>query len=205
MALKRFSAPAAEPITLGEAKNHLRIDTNDDDSLIENYIKTARELIDGSEGWLGRALVYQTYDFTLNCFPWAILIPLPPLASVTSVKYIDTNGDEITLATSQYRVVDNGNWPSIIEPAFQVVWPVTRKITAAVTIRFICGYADGAANPLVLTDIPATIRTAMLQTIAHWYENRESVLVSTSARVAATELPIATQDLLELYRVHTFA
>ena len=148
MTLKLISGPAAEPVTLVEAKAHLRIETSDDNTLIDSLIKAARAHIDGADGWLGRALMYQTYDLSVDnlCIP--IRLPLPPLVSVTSVKYLDTAGDEQTLAASLYRVVDRGSWPSFIEPDANAVWPATLGVSAAVTVRFIC--ARHAANDCAL-------------------------------------------------------
>ena len=82
----------AEPITLVEAKLHLRVDISEDDSLITSLIVSARELC---EAWTWRKVSTGTLIQFCDFFPanGIIIIDRPPLASVTSIEYIDTNGD----------------------------------------------------------------------------------------------------------------
>lgn len=191
------TGPGAEPVTTDEAKAHARIDYSDDDTLIDRLIKTARQHV---ERKLDRALLYQTFDYKLHCFPAVIVLPRPPLESVTSITYIDTNGTEQTLDSSKYRVVDNGEWPSIIEPEYSETWPSTRDVLAAVTVQFQAGYADGGASPVARDDIPEPIREAILLTVTHWYEHREASIPGVSIQ----ELPIGAEDLLADYYTWSF-
>lgn len=83
--------PAEEPITLEEAKSHLRVDIEDDDNLILNLITAARQK---AESILKRALITQTWIYYPDDFPDKdyIELPMPPLQSVSSVTYTDYNG-----------------------------------------------------------------------------------------------------------------
>lgn len=197
MWLQQTSAPAETPITLAEAKAHLRVLHSQEDALIEALIWAATVHLDGRHGALGRCLVTQSWEYRLNCLPlWGrIEIPLPPLQSVASVKYIDEAGDEQTLATDQY-VVDTGTYVGRIRRAYDVVWPFSRDEEHAVRIRFTAGY--GAAE-----DVPQPIKQAMLLMIGHLYRNRESVRETTPGS-DIIEVPLAAEYLLSPYRIPTF-
>jgi uncharacterized phiE125 gp8 family phage protein len=168
LTLVRTSDPSKEPLTLIEAKSHLRVDTSDNDVLISDLIKTAREHV---EETTGRALITQTWELSLDDFPWStwfespwepwirhgekpILLPRSPLQSVSSISYVDTDGATQTLAASKYRV-DTKSEPARITEAEGEIWPSTDRVTNSVTVTYVAGYGDNA------TDIPAPIRQAM--------------------------------------------
>jgi uncharacterized phiE125 gp8 family phage protein len=184
------TAPEQEPVSLAEVKAHLRVDHDNDDALLGALIVAAREHLDGRDGWLGRALMPQTWQLVMDHFPFAtdrylgirypepewfaIRVPLPPLISVVSIKYIDSEGEEQILAEEQY-VVDTASEPARIYPAYGTTWPTTRCIPNAVTVDFECGYPFGEPEgcpPVAPVTVPRPIRMAMLGLVAHWYENR---------------------------------
>src|ERR1035441_8272837 len=101
MALKLYTPPSVEPVTLDEAKTHLKQDSSDDDLYISGLIAVARQYC---EEFQRRAYVTQTwelwldqfppYDQVVNNFHSHIDIPFPPLASISSVKYYLTDDTE---------------------------------------------------------------------------------------------------------------
>lgn len=194
MKLSLLTAPAAEPLLRDEVKIHLRVDGTSEDTHIDNLIKAWRSQVDGKDGNLNRALITQTWKGYLNRFPSSsrlpIVVPLAPLASVTHIKYYDTNGDLQTWAGSNY-ILDVVSEPGLIYPAYNTSWPSTRDIPNAVEIQFVAGY--GAAG----TNVPQAIRQAGLLTIGHWYANRESVNVGN----IVTEMPQAAKWLLSNFKV----
>jgi uncharacterized phiE125 gp8 family phage protein len=215
MTLTLVTAPPVEPVSLAEAGDHLRLTPEgspasyediDEADLVSALITAARQHIDGKDGWLGRALVPQTWDLTLDRFPCAtrfnpfaaIRVPLPPLISVGSVKYTDPAGDEQTLATSAY-LVDSATEPARIMPVYGTVWPSIRYEANAVTVRFTAGYDSG--SPVDASAVPETIKRAMLLLIGHLFENRETTIIG--ATVAS--MPFAVDALLAPYRVWDFA
>lgn len=142
------------------------------------------------------ALVTQTWDLTLDCFPgWTLTVPKPPLRSVTSITYADSNGVLQTLDPSQY-VVDIKSEPARITPAFGLVWPITRPEMNAVTVRFVCGF--GAAS-----DVPADVKHWMQMRLSTLEINRESLSIE---RAAVLELPDHYVDgLLDSVRNRSYA
>jgi len=171
MALTVFTAPTAEPLTVEEAKSHLRVTDNDaaDEASIALMIAAAREYC---ERWCRRTFPTTTLKLTLDRFPpnaRAIVVPCPPLVSVTSIVYADPNGTATTLPANQY-VVDNQSEPGRIVPAYSLVWPTTRGLVNDVTITLVAGSAS----------VRASVKQAMLLLVCHWYEHRGSVVVGTT-------------------------
>lgn len=192
-ALKLFAAPASEPLTLSDTKNFLKVEHTTDDSLITMLISGARI---AAEGITNRALITQTWDFYIDQFPpWEQYIPFPSLQSITSIKYYDTDGALQTLASNQYRA-DLVSEPARVEPAFGLIWPITRWQSNAVVIRFVCGYGAAA-------DVPAGILNWMLMRIRTMYDNRAQIEIGQGFTVL--ELPNEYVDgLLNDYRVDCF-
>lgn len=184
--------PAAEPVDLEEMKLHLREDLDDQDELVEAFIKAARE---HAEGFLGRALVTQTWDLALSHFPACgeFLIPRPPLQSVTSVSYVDEAGVTQVLAGSEY-VVDTAREPGRIVLGYEKSWPITRSVPNAVTVRFVAGYGDPE-------DVPESIRTAIKLLVGHWYENREATVLTGAT---TQKVPFGVESLLWMERNFAF-
>jgi uncharacterized phiE125 gp8 family phage protein len=171
MALQLITPPAAEPVTLAEAKMHLRDIAGAEDALIAGWITAARQHLDGKDGILGRALMPQTWELVMDAFPCGrISVPLPPLQSVTSISYYDTAGVLQVLSSAAY-IVEPAFEPGIVEPVDS--WPATKARVGAARIRFVAGYANAAAVPKALWE-------AMLLAIGDMYENRENGIVGVS-------------------------
>jgi uncharacterized phiE125 gp8 family phage protein len=187
MALKYISGPATEAVTLAEAKAHARVTISDDDNLITSYVKMGRQYI---ESWLGRMFVEQTWELTLDAFPDdAVQLPLAPLISVTSVKYLDADAVEQTLDPLEYQV-DADSEPGWIIPV--TAWPETGDYVNAVRVRFKCGYLNAAS-------VPEPLKLANLMCAAHMYDQRHPVIVGT----IASNLPGLNLDqLLWPWRVY---
>lgn len=179
------TAPAVEPVSSAEAKLHLRVDVSTDDALIATLIKAARRHV---ENVTNSALISQTWDVYFEHFGSLMELPLPPLQSVTSVKYLDTDGTQQTLSDSVYRVLDGPR--GRIELAYGQSWPSLYSVRQPITVRMVCGYGDAG------TDVPESILAAMKMLIAHWYENREAAQGSS---MAVKPVPMAVTALLTAY------
>ena len=164
MPLKLITAPTVEPLTVAETKAHLRVTASDEDTAIGAYITAARQL---AEQILGRALMSQTWEKTIDAFPTnEIELPWPPLVSITSVKYINTSSAQITLASTEY-VIDSDTEPGWLLLAVDKTWPATDDVANAVRVRYLAGYVDAAA-------VPGVIKSWLLLKIGELYANREA-------------------------------
>lgn len=177
-ALEVSSAPAAEPLDLGEAKGFCKVDIDDDNDLFEHWITTARKLI---EALLDQACITQTLKLYLDSFPvYEIQLPRSPVASISSVTYVDTSGTTQTLSASEYQL-DAKSLPARLVPV-DGYWPATKTYRLnCVTITYIAGYGSSGSS------VPEAIKQAMYQSISTWNVNRESL---------PTELPIGVQTFL---------
>lgn len=185
MALTLTTVPGEEPITLAEAKSHLRVTTDDDNALLEALISAARQLV---ETHTNRALITQTWQWRLDTFPsWGLRIPHAPLVSVSSIQYVDGDGATQTLATTEYTV-DAKSDPGRITPAYGKSWPNTRWQMNAVIITFVAGYGNAAA-------VPYQIKQAMLLVLGELYERREAAIAGT----IINEVPLGVRALLMPY------
>ena len=165
MTLRYVSGPTTEPVTLAQAKAHLRVDNDAEDSLISALISTARGL---AETKLRRALGAQTWTRTLDAFPAnAIELGMPPVQSITSVVYIDAAGDEQTLSTSDY-ILDNIQSPGWVLPSDSLgAWPSTASTVNAVTVTFVTGWAADA--------VPQEVKQYILMHVASMFDRRDAV------------------------------
>ncbi len=184
------TAPATEPLTLAEAKLHLKQDEIADDALITSLIVAAREQC---ESKTQRKFITQTWTSYWDNFPTRFVLPFAPTISITSIKYLDEDGNEQTLNADQYEL-DPAREPGLIQKKYEVTWPDTRTIQNAVYIEAIYGYGAAAA-------VPDSIKAAMKLLIGHWYENREEVVTG----IIATPIPVTADRLLFPYKLHEYA
>lgn len=180
-----ITAPVVEPVTVEALRAHARIATTEDDPQIAAMLLIARKR---AEDYLGRSLITQTREVYMDTFPMAIALPYGPVASVTSVKYYDTNNVEQTLSSTNY-ILDAKAETALIFEAVGYTWPATYDRPNAVTVRYVAGY--GAAP----STVPEAIRQWILMHAAALYETRETV---TDRPLM---MPRFAEGLLDPYRV----
>lgn len=189
--IERLSGPVEEPVTIDEAKLHLRVDGSEEDAHIMGLISAAREY---AEDVTWRSFCSQTWRMYFDCWPRSnhMAIPRAPLQSVTLIKYTDADGSQTTLASSNYLVSGNGDQRGAIvfKNTFSIPSATLQEVDA-IEVEIIAGYGDPS-------DVPQRIKQALLLIIGHWYENREEVVVQPG--IVSTEVPMAAQALLRTLR-----
>ena len=168
------TVPVKYPVSLKEAKEHLRIEIGqtEDDDYINRKIATATEI---AEQFLHRRLITQTWYYYLEAWPAGdtIIMPFGKLQSVTSVKYKDEDGDESTWSSDEY-IVDIDTDPGEIVLDYNESFPDdTLYPSNAIKIEFVCGYGTSGS------DVPSMIRDAMYLIVEDLYENRETIIIGT--------------------------
>lgn len=212
MALQLVTAPANLPVTLAESKAHLVVEHDEHDSLIDIYNAASTGHVDGPRGFLGRALIDQTWDLYLDRFPGShhdnfrlqrrhhhhrtgqIEIPLPPLIEVIGVFYKDNNGAEQEFDADNY-VVDSASEPGRVVLTADANWPTTQRAANAVRIRFRAGYVALGSSPPV-DAVPFAIKAAILLHVGDLYRNRDTQVLGQTV----FQLPWAAEQLLRPYR-----
>jgi uncharacterized phiE125 gp8 family phage protein len=188
-AIKVYTAATTYPVTLAEAKLHLRVDGTDEDTLINALIAAATQQ---AENYTWRTLMTTVYEYIADSFSKQIELDTFPIATIDSIKYYDLNNVQQTLIVSAYESNLN-ECPVLIRPKENYYWPDTIIRFDAVTVRFTAGYASAAA-------VPAAIKQAILMIVGHLYANREDVVTGTQVNT----MPQSSQYLLNTYRVNRF-
>jgi len=177
----------ANCITTDEVKSQARIDTSADDTLIA-------QLISAAESW---AQKYRSEKFIqtecvdyFDCFDTKLELLYSPVVSITSIQYVDSNGDTQTLDSSYYTLCNKAVvGPGEIVEAYNMSWPSTRNVPDAVTVTYQAGYGEAS------TDVPNDIRQGVMLMVAHMYENREAL-----AAIQLHEVPFGVSALLGIDR-----
>lgn len=183
------AAPASAPVTVAEAKAQCRVDSSDEDALFTALIDAAVSYLDGWTGILGRALITQTWRQDFDRFGRCLRLPIFPVASITSVKYDDENDVEQTVGSSNYEILTD-DLGSFVHFADGYGFPSISAARPAVRVTYVAGEAT----------VPPAIKHAILMLVAHWYRNRETVIVGS----AAAEIPVGVTALLAPFRRFRF-
>jgi uncharacterized phiE125 gp8 family phage protein len=206
MSLTRVTAPPVHPVSESEAWAHLRLTMDQygvepsDRAHVQSLIAAATSRLDGRDGILGRCLVPQMWDYTIDQFPPThagdVQLRLPPIIAIESVSYVDSAGDVQTMEPSDYELSADRSWRPYLRTAHNASWPTTRHQRDAVTIRMQCGY-DSGNSPQDAAGVPQAIKHALLLLISDLYEHRETVTVGTSV----APMPMTVDALLAPYRL----
>ncbi len=162
------TGPVSEPVDLADAKLHLRVDTIDEDVLIEGLISAARVSI---EAYAGLALINQTWDMVLDAWPGphgrgsqnpVVNLEMGPVTSIVSVTV------EGTLLDAQNYNLAPGLHARLVRTA-GASWPEPNAPAAGIIVRLNAGFGASSST------VPRDLRHAILMTVAHWFETREPV------------------------------
>lgn len=180
MTVRVVTAPVYQPVSRTEARLWMQVDEDltDQDTVIDMLIKaaTARaELI------TGRAFVQRELQLILPCWPDRIELPHPPLVSVESITYIDTDGTQQTLDTDIYDV---HTWrePGFVCRAYGQSWPAYRSAPDAIRVNYTAGYdpvGSPVGEPEHQAGQPSNLKLWMQAYLATLYEHREQIVTGT--------------------------
>jgi len=177
---------STRPVTVAETKDHLRIDIDDDDTLIGYMIDAATEW---AQMYTSRKYITASVVDYMDAFPTVIRPDWSPLISVTSIEYVDTDGAGQTLAASIYQT-DTDTQPARITLAYTQSWPDIRSDLNAVTLNYTAGYGTSSS------DVPEHVRNAIMMLVGSMYENRED-----TAPIAIHSVPMGVKVLLGIDRI----
>lgn len=170
LAKELITSPVEYPITLSEAKEHLRVTFPDDDTYISFLIRVA---VDTIESFTSKKLITQTWNYYLDTFPdYEISLPFSPVQSVTFIKYYNTDNVLTTLDTASYQLNKYVLYPSIKCADLNTYFPQTMPGKYnSVQIQLVCGYGDASK-------VPDAIKQALKISVADMYLKRTSEYIS---------------------------
>lgn len=197
--------PTAEPLSLQEVKEYLRVDDATDERVVRPLILAARQF---AEEHMGIAIMQQTLKFEvdtavdtdsplwegmrtapdINYYKNYIALPRNPVISVTSVKTYDDSDNATVFATSKYYV-DNSRQPARIVLRTGQTFPSALRVANAIEVIYVAGYTTAYS-------VPEPIRLGMLQHIAYMYEHRGDMYEAKSG------LPPLLRQLYAPYVIH---
>ena len=186
-AFKVVTPATSNPITLTEAKTHLKVDTTADDTFITNLIKSATS---SAQEYTNRFFIATTIQQVGDKWEDISNLFKSPVLSVTNIKYVSTDGILTTLNSSVY-FLDDVNKPARIGLKPNQSYPEIIDRLNAVQVNYVVGLAAGP------DEVDEGIRQALLLTIGNWYQNRQAVVTGT----IATELPMNAKFLLDQYKI----
>ncbi|HZP20087.1 MAG TPA: head-tail connector protein [Bauldia sp.] len=183
-----ITGPALEPVSLAEAKAHLRLDTDDDDQLVTAAIAAARVHVEAATR---RALIEQEWRVYLDAWPKRriVTIPVAPLIAVDAVTVFDHTGDPVPVDAGDYEV-DTVSVPGRLVLSSPLPVIVGRAVNG-IEIDVTAGYGPSSV------DVPAALRQAVMMLVAHWYEHRGAV----GHDLALAAAPLGFEALVAPYRV----
>lgn len=188
---RRIAAPTFEPVSLDEAKLHLRVDHADEDAAIDALIVTARNEVE-RVGWL--SVCSQSWRLHLTGWPDApVILPRHPIQSITSVKWYDSSDTQQTLASTTYALVpDAGCDARLYLAGGGQAWPTAELSDRQypIVVEYVAGWTADT--------IPAAIKHYMLMLIGSLYEHRESTVMVPGVSMAI-EMPFV-DGLIDEYR-----
>lgn len=145
MALNLITPASALAVSLAEAKLSCRFDGTELDADIADMILDATRL---TEHEVGRCIMPQTWQLTLDAFPSAFELTRAPVASITSITYTDAAGTLQTLDPAACALdTADAYGPAYCVPAYGASWPAAREQVNAVAVRYVAGYPDAASVP----------------------------------------------------------
>lgn len=187
MSILDNNIPAVEPVTLAEAKLHLRVDHNDEDALIASLISAARE---HAEQWTQTVIAERAVTVTFDAFPTdgeALELGVWPVKSVSSIQAEIIPSVYQTLPAGMYSL-DIYAKPAAVRDTMG--WPASTGRSNSVVVNVVAGPAEA----------PKSVKQAILLLVGHWYDNREAVHVSLNG-LAPVETPKGVDALLQPHRL----
>lgn len=188
------SGPAVEPLSLTEAKLHLRVTNTVENDLVTNAILAARRYLEGFTG----PIITQTIHEYFDAFPGGdrMCLSYPNVQSITSITYTDTADQVSTFAASNYQLSAYGKGrPSEIWLKYGKDWPIeTLQTVDGVKVIYVAGFGAAAS------DVPEEIRQAAKLLLGHFYQNREEELRGNNT--VPSKLQLGVFSLIDQYRTH---
>lgn len=216
--LVRLTEPIVDPITLAQAKAHLRIDSSAEDALITSLITTSSRW---AEDYCDRTWTHTQWKLSVDSFYGNVgspvqfglksdgnniagrqsvvpnldlELPRPPLgfagtATAITITFTPTDaGSTTTLDASEFRV-DRLSTPGVVRPLYGQSWPGHLLDFNSTTVTFFAGYSTDGAG------VPSAAKSAILMLVAHLWKNREM-----TTETALSEVPLGVKALLDTQR-----
>lgn len=180
-----LQAPASEPVSLAEAKVHLRLLGSDDDQLVASLVTASRRVV---EARTGLCLIAQEWMCFRDNWPGdgVIALPVAPVLGVEEIGVFGEDDSQAVIDPAHY-VVDGAARPARVMLRGSRCWPRPGRAVNGIGIRLLAGFGANAS------DVPQPLRQAVLLLVAHFFAQRGDE--------AGPALPVGLSALLDPYRL----
>lgn len=163
MTVSLLAPPTLEPVSLEEAKAHLRLVGTDDDDYVSALIVAARLQVETA---IRRVLIDQTWRIYRDDWPRDGLVELPvaPVRSIVEIVVYDADGDPTTLAPTAWAL-DAASVPARLR--LLGTGPAPGRPLNGIEIDVVAGFGASGIS------VPQPLRLAIMTLVARWFENRE--------------------------------
>ena len=186
MSATLLTGPVGEPLSLADAKAFLRVEHDDDDSVIAALISAARNHV---EALTRLGLMTQTWRIVLDCWPkdGRIGPRLGPLQSLAAARVY--NEANVSSAIDAGHFVADAAAGVIAAPGWSL--PAPGRAVAGIELDVVIGFGEAAS------DVPQILIQAIRMLVSHWYENRSLVAIGQTVAM----LPPSVNAMIASYRV----
>jgi uncharacterized phiE125 gp8 family phage protein len=185
--MRAIAEPAAEPITLGQLRDHVRADDDLDDAALLGFGIAARQMI---EAWIGRPIMPQTVRGVCEAWPVTGNIELSmPVNSIETVTYTDAAQTDAEWTTGLIVRVSQGG-VTTLRPATGVSWPLLGT-DPLITVDAAAGFAT----------VPEPICTAICKLTGYLHADRDGMGNQT---YGFGKLPADVRDIVRPWRFGGF-
>lgn len=182
---KVTAKPTFLPVALERMRDHLKYDGTDNDTHITELITEAANYVEEYTSFLIRQ---QTIEEKHSSFPNRFVLRFGNVQSITSITYTDEDGNNQTLAATEYKIVDT-DFITEIHLTYDKTWPTTQSEASAVTVTYVCGWTS-------TDDVPGILKRAMRYVAGRWDTMREDDSGKTKVRGFTT-----AENLMNHYRL----
>tara|TARA_R110000824_G_scaffold119224_3_gene273206 strand:+ start:616 stop:1218 length:603 start_codon:yes stop_codon:yes gene_type:complete len=180
-------------LTTAEAKQHLRVANDGDDTYIDNLIFAATKM---AESYCNIQIMQTSCTQIADCWADTFELYQSPVQNsgqilITSIKYYDEDNVQQTWAATNY-ILDSSYTPARISVAPQITYPPIANRLDAIEIRFRSGY-------LLSSEVPKLLKQAILILVGQWYENRQEAIVGRSVGT----IPMTATYIMDRYKIQT--
>jgi len=170
--VERITAPTLRPVSLDEAKEHLRITGTVEDNVLAIYLDSA---IAACENKLQYAIMDSVFKLYVSSYTQHISLQKKFVTAIGSVNYYDDNGDLQAVASGNYAV-QTFRSPNVLYFDEDFSEPSTDSRDFPIEITF-------NAGATAATGVLPTIRNAVLIECADRYEHRHDQIIGTSVGI----------------------
>lgn len=179
------SSNTTDWITRDEAKAHLRVDFDSDDTYIDALLEASQE---ACEKILGFQFGTLSHEGHISEFQRVVFFRQPNLTGSPTIRYKDADGNSVSLDSSNYKATAK-SYPG------RVVFDDSLHLSNVNHDPEWLSIAWGSSY----NTIPKLVKQAGLMIIGHLYEMRQDVGYSR-----IFEVPMNSKYLLEKYRQQSF-